>query len=191
MSAHDRAEARKGTRAPWAVAEVDDVIIDDDELARLEAAGVVGRLPDGPTPVRIGAVLAIRARVALGGPKRCPRLPPHDLEAEAAVLAAVMVDPSTLPRVTRIVKAAHFYSDAHRRIFTACTELAAAGRAVDVVAVATWLRDREHLEDVGGVGHLLELVQGAPGTRREVAAGTRAIREKARARVLLARRGRP
>jgi hypothetical protein len=176
--------------APRPPADLDDGIIDDDELARLQAAGVVGRLPDGPTPVRKGVVLAILARVALG-PKRGARVPPHDLSAEASVLAYVIAVPSMLACVTRIVKSAHFYSDAHRRIFEACVELRAAGLAGDVVAVATWLRDREELVAVGGMARLVEILQAPLATRRKVLAHTRAIRERARARVLIARRGRP
>jgi hypothetical protein len=176
-------------RAPWAVAEVDDGIIDDDEVARLEASGALGRLPTGPTPVSPGALLAMRARVALGG--RCTRIPPHDLAAEASVLALVMIDPSTLRRVTRIVKAANFYSDAHRQIFETCLELGAAGLAVDVVAVATRLRDRDQLEAVGGMAHLVEILN-APMLRtpREDLVSARAVRDKACARALLARRSR-
>jgi replicative DNA helicase len=102
-----------------------------------------------------------------------------------------MIDPSTLRRVTRIVKAANFYSDAHRQIFETCLELGAAGLAVDVVAVATRLRDRDQLEAVGGMAHLVEILN-APMLRtpREDLVSARAVRDKACARALLARRSR-
>jgi len=51
------------------------------------------------------------------------RVPPHDLEAEAAVLSAVMVDPLALDKVIEFLQAEHFYSEAHRRVFEACLEL--------------------------------------------------------------------
>ena len=44
------------------------------------------------------------------------RVPPNDLDAEAAVLSAAMLDPSALDKVTDL-KAEHFYSEAHRRIY--------------------------------------------------------------------------
>ena len=79
------------------------------------------------------------------------RVPPHDLDAEGAVISAVMVDPGALDKVNEFLKPEHFYSEAHRRIFEACVELSSTGRPVDVVQVATWLRDRERLAQVGGM----------------------------------------
>ena len=57
------------------------------------------------------------------------RVPPHDLDAEAAVLSAVMVDPLALDKVIEFLKPEHFYSEAHRRIFEACVELQRDGQA--------------------------------------------------------------
>ena len=54
-------------------------------------------------------------------------MPPHDLDAEGAVLSAVMVDPAALDKVNEFLKPEHFYSEAHRRIFEACVELSADG----------------------------------------------------------------
>jgi replicative DNA helicase len=112
------------------------------------------------------------------------RVPPHDLEAEAAVLSAVMVDPLALDRVCEFLKAEHFYSEAHRRIFEACIELAAEGKPVDLVQVATWLRDRERLAQVGGVAYMTEVLNAAPAVAH-VAAYGRTIHEKWRVRSLI------
>lgn len=59
------------------------------------------------------------------------RVPPSDLDAEAAVLSAVMVDPNAIEKVIEFLKPEHFYSEAHRRIFEACIELKATGQPVD------------------------------------------------------------
>ena len=57
------------------------------------------------------------------------RVPPHDLDAEAAVLSAVMIDPLAFDKVNEFLKPEHFYSEAHRRIYEACVELSADGQA--------------------------------------------------------------
>ncbi|HEY4016915.1 MAG TPA: replicative DNA helicase [Polyangiaceae bacterium] len=111
-------------------------------------------------------------------------MPPHDLEAEAAVLSAVMVDPLALDKVCEFLKAEHFYSEAHRRIFEACVELAAEGKPVDLVQVATWLRDRERLSQVGGVAYMTEVLNAAPAVAH-VAAYGKTIHEKWRVRSLI------
>jgi len=96
---------------------------------------------------------------AIGGQPREPiegegRVPPHDLDAEAAVLSAVMLDPLAFDKVNEFLRPEHFYSEAHRRIHEACVELSAEGKPVDVVQVATWLRDRERLAQVGGMAYM-------------------------------------
>ena len=70
-------------------------------------------------------------------------VPPHDLDAEAAVLSAVLLDGSALATVLEILKPEHFYSEANARIFQAIRELMTASTPVDIVSVAGWLRDRE------------------------------------------------
>jgi len=111
------------------------------------------------------------------------RVPPNDLEAEAAVLSAVMLDPSALDKVTDL-KPEFFYSEAHRRIFEACLELRAGGHPVDVLQVGSWLRDRQRLAQVGGAGYLTEILDAAPVVANVGAYG-RTIHEKYRIRQLI------
>ncbi|HEY8091736.1 MAG TPA: DnaB-like helicase N-terminal domain-containing protein, partial [Polyangiaceae bacterium] len=112
------------------------------------------------------------------------RVPPHDLDAEGAVLSAVMVDPGALDKVQEFLRPEHFYSEAHRRIFEACSELSATGRPVDVVQVATWLRDHDRLAQVGGMAYLTEVLNSAPAVAN-VAAYGKTIHEKWRVRSLI------
>jgi replicative DNA helicase len=113
------------------------------------------------------------------------RVPPHDLDAEAAVLSAVMLDGFALDRVLEFLKPEHFYSEAHRRIFEATVDLRSAGKPVDVVQVGTWLKDRGRIAQVGGMGYLTEVLNAAPAVAN-VAAYGRTIREKSRIRQLIA-----
>src|SRR5437667_12406879 len=90
------------------------------------------------------------------------RVPPHDLDAEAAVLSAVLLSPEAFDQVCDVLRPEHFYSDANRRIFEATVELHGASRPVDVVSVATFLRDRERLQQVGGTPYLAQLTDSIP-----------------------------
>ncbi|MEO7110802.1 MAG: DnaB-like helicase N-terminal domain-containing protein, partial [Polyangiaceae bacterium] len=90
------------------------------------------------------------------------RVPPHDLDAEAAVLSAILIDAGALDRVLEFLKPEHFYSEAHRRIYEACIELRAVGQPVDVVQVGTWLKNRERIAQIGGMAYLTEILNAAP-----------------------------
>jgi replicative DNA helicase len=112
------------------------------------------------------------------------RVPPHDLDAEAAVLSSVMMDPQALDKVNEFLRPEHFYSEAHRRIFEAAVELSVVGKPVDVVQVASWLRDRDRLAQVGGMAYLTEVLNAAPAVVNVVSYG-RTIHEKWRVRQLI------
>lgn len=112
------------------------------------------------------------------------RVPPHDLDAELALLAALLLDSSTLDRVQELLIADHFYAPAHRRIYEACLALAQDGSPIDLVTVASWLRSRERLADVGGSPYLAKIVDTAPEVAN-IESYARVVREKWRVRALI------
>lgn len=85
-------------------------------------------------------------------------LPPFDMDAEAAVLSVAMFELYRLDKLTWL-RPEHFYSDAHRRIFEAALEV---GHPIDVVRVATRLRENDRLAQVGGMAYLTEILNAAP-----------------------------
>lgn len=89
-------------------------------------------------------------------------IPPHDMDAEAAVLSAVMIDGKKIESILAIIQHEMFYSEAHRRIFEACTSLFKQGQPIDTVQVATWLRNHSRLDQVGGLVYLTEVLNSAP-----------------------------
>lgn len=111
-------------------------------------------------------------------------IPPHDLDAEAAVLSSVMLDDEALARVDFLAPE-HFYAEAHRRVFEACRELASKRQPVDVVQVATCLRSRGRLAQVGGSKYLAEILNSAPRVAN-VAAYAQTVQQKARVREAIA-----
>ena len=113
------------------------------------------------------------------------RVPPNDLDAEAAVLSAILLEASAFDEVQDVLKADHFYADANRRVYEAVLDLQNIGRPVDVVSVAGYLRDRGRLEQIGGTPYLAQLVDATPAVAH-IGAHARVVREKWRLRQLIA-----
>lgn len=118
-------------------------------------------------------------------PPLAGRVPPHDLDAEAAVLSALLLDRDALDRVLELLKPEHFYSEANARIYQAAQALAVAMTPIDMVSVATWLRDREWLGEMGGTAYLAQLADATPAVAH-VETHAKIVHEKWRLRQLIA-----
>lgn len=112
------------------------------------------------------------------------RRPPHDLDAEAAVLSSILIDPEAMAKVAGLLRPEHFYSESHRRIFEAFLGLSEVGQPTDIVTVANWLRDRDRLAQVGGAVYITETLGRAPETAN-VEAYAAIVERKARVRRML------
>jgi hypothetical protein len=88
--------------------------------------------------------------------------PPHNLEAEEAVLGAVLASGRLLDEVTALVEEADFYRPAHRAIWRAILRLADRGQPTDPVTVLGELDSAGELADVGGGPFLHTLIQAVP-----------------------------
>ena len=89
------------------------------------------------------------------------RLQPHNVEAEQALLGALMLNNEIFDRIAAIVEAHHFYDPVHGRIF-----LAAAGRIqknalASPVTLKPFLADDEGLKELGGTDYLARLAGAA------------------------------
>ncbi len=112
-------------------------------------------------------------------------IPPSDLDAEGAVLSAILLAPEAFDRVQEILQPHHFYADANRRVYEAMVELQIDGRPLDIVAVSGYLRDKGRLQQLGGTPYLAQLSDATPAVAH-VEAHARVIREKWRLRQLIA-----
>lgn len=86
---------------------------------------------------------------------------PHNIEAERAVISAVIFDPNLLDDTVDILRPERFYSEAHRWIFTAFTELRAENRPIDVETVPGWLKERNRLATVT-MPYFIEVLNASP-----------------------------
>jgi len=92
------------------------------------------------------------------------KLPPHDVDAEAAVVAACfdVGGAGMYDTVAGILKPEHFFADWCQIVFGSMQRLREAERPIDVVTVAHDLRDREQIQRVGGAKHLGEMLDATP-----------------------------
>jgi replicative DNA helicase len=104
-----------------------------------------------------------RAATARLRPVPAPdRQPPHNLEAEEAVLGAVLAAGRLLGEVAALVEEADFYRPAHRTIWRAILRLADRSQPTDPVTVLGELDDSGELADVGGGPFLHSLIEAVP-----------------------------
>ncbi len=112
------------------------------------------------------------------------RVPPHNLEAEMSVLGAILQSNEALLKCFELLQPAHFYRDAHRKIFAAAKELFLRSEPVDLITVTNDLRRRGELEEVGSAAFLTSLVEAVP-TAANVTYHARIVRDKALLRQLI------
>jgi hypothetical protein len=90
------------------------------------------------------------------------RQPPHNLEAEEAVLGAILTAGRLLAEVAAVLEETDFYRPAHRAIWRAILRLADRGQPTDPVTVLGELDDSGELADVGGGPFLHTLIEAVP-----------------------------
>ncbi len=90
------------------------------------------------------------------------KLPPHDIEAEEAVIASLMVDPQAMLAVVGIVKPMDFFREKNGWVFDACVSLWNRDEVVNQITVAHELATRDLLEDVGGQTYLADIIRRLP-----------------------------
>ncbi len=121
------------------------------------------------------------------------RVPPQAVEAERAVLGAVLLDGSSINRAIDFLTDETFYRDAHRKIFAAMLALDEKNEPIDLITVCDELQRSGDLESVGGrlflsslldevatsanIGHHSGRVQEKSILRRLISTGTRIVQE--------------
>jgi replicative DNA helicase len=84
-------------------------------------------------------------------------LPPHDVAAEEAVIAALLLDEDSYARVLPIVRAEDFYREQNAWTFEACLALGDRGERITLPTVAHELDRAGHLDAIGGEPALVEI----------------------------------
>ncbi|MCJ7523273.1 MAG: replicative DNA helicase, partial [Dehalococcoidia bacterium] len=90
------------------------------------------------------------------------KLPPHDLDAEEAVLGSLLIDPEAIFKVVTILKAEDFYREKNRWTYESCRQLYDRKEAINQITVAHELARQHQLEAAGGAAYLSHLISQVP-----------------------------
>jgi len=93
---------------------------------------------------------------------RAEKLPPHDIEAEEAVVASLLVDPDAIYKIAPILKPEDFFREQNAWAYESCRALWERNQSINQITVAHELARRGRLEEVGGAAYLSRLVAELP-----------------------------
>jgi replicative DNA helicase len=87
---------------------------------------------------------------------------PHALEAERAVLGALLLNDEYVEQVVEIISPHDFYLPAHKLVYQAIVELKKQSKRIDLVVLQDALTKNGTLDDTGGIAYLLSLQEDIP-----------------------------
>ncbi len=116
------------------------------------------------------------------------RLPPHNLDAEEAVLGSLLINPDAMFDVSTFLRPDAFYRVANRWVFEAMLALTGKQIPLDIVTLVDELRRREQLDEIGGETYVYDLLNVVPTSINAEAYG-RVVEGTALRRKLIATAG--
>jgi len=90
------------------------------------------------------------------------RVPPQNIDAEKAVLGAMMISEEAIGVSIEHLDSFYFYETAHQKIFDAVIQLYSQRKRVDIITLSDWLRNTGQLESLGGLSYLSQLADFVP-----------------------------
>lgn len=90
------------------------------------------------------------------------RLPPHNVEAERAVIGAMMINPDAIMVCSEVLTSEEFYQQQYGIIFDALVEMYRDGVGADLVTIQNKLREKEVTPELYSVEYLGELLASVP-----------------------------
>ena len=90
------------------------------------------------------------------------RIVPHEIEAEQALLAALLTSNSVYERISDFLKPEHFYDDINGKIFEAIAKLLENNQLADPLTLKNYFLQKDEMELIGGDRYLIELAKNAP-----------------------------
>ncbi|WP_297965265.1 replicative DNA helicase [uncultured Anaerovibrio sp.] len=112
------------------------------------------------------------------------RLPPQNIDAEQAVLSAMLIKKEAIAEVAQILKPEDFYRDAHKIVYEAILTLFNKNEPADIVTVSEYLNNESLMEKVGGVTFITALANTV-ATAANVIYHAKIVREKSDLRHLI------
>ncbi|MFA6314801.1 MAG: replicative DNA helicase [Candidatus Paceibacterota bacterium] len=92
------------------------------------------------------------------------KIPPHSIEAEKALLGSIMIRGEAMHDIMDIVGEQSFYSNQHRMIWQSILDLHTKNNPIDVLTVSARLKEKNELDQSGGMAFLTELINTVPSS---------------------------
>ncbi|MBN2514443.1 MAG: replicative DNA helicase [Deltaproteobacteria bacterium] len=112
------------------------------------------------------------------------KIPPQNIEAEQSILGGILLDNHAINSVMEILEINDFYSEAHRKIFSAIIDLGEKSEPSDLITLSNQLRDKNQIDDIGGVAYLASLVDNVPSAAN-ISYYSKIVKEKSILRKLI------
>jgi replicative DNA helicase len=90
------------------------------------------------------------------------KLPPQAIEAEQSLLGCLMLDKNAIVKIADFLSPQDFYRSIHSEIYSVCQELFDKGEPIDILSCSNRLKEKNKLEEIGGISYLTELVNSVP-----------------------------
>ena len=90
------------------------------------------------------------------------KLPPHDIDAEEAVIGSLLIDGTAIYKITSLIEEHDFYHEQNQWLYRACLSLYQRNEAINQITVAQELNREGKLEACGGAAYLSHLIANCP-----------------------------
>ena len=92
------------------------------------------------------------------------RVPPQNIEAERAVLGAMMIDDEAIGVAIEHIDSSYFYETSHQKIFSSIVDLYSNRKNVDFITLSDQLKSQGLIDSIGGVTYLTQLIDHVPSS---------------------------
>lgn len=92
------------------------------------------------------------------------KVPPHDLEAEQAIIGSMLTDRDAVISAVEVLKDDDFYREDNKIIYEAILNLYSRSEPIDIITVKSELESMGKIDQVGGLEYLAELPEKVPTT---------------------------
>lgn len=90
------------------------------------------------------------------------RIPPHNNDAEGAVLGALLIDHEAMTVVSQLIRPDYFYDESNKNIFDCMLELYEERKPIDILTLTHLLKKKKLYEKIGGTSYLTDLANSVP-----------------------------
>lgn len=112
------------------------------------------------------------------------RIPPHDIEAEQAIIGSMLTDKDAVIAAVEVLQEQDFYREDNKTIYSAILNLYNRAEPIDIITLKSELKSMGKFEAVGGLEYIVQLPDKVP-TTSNVEQYIKIVEEKSMLRALI------